>query len=362
MESGRILIVDDEEETRRSLSLIMKWQGYSVTAVENGGVAFKTVLEHTADNTPFDLLICDIQMPVLTGEDLIDKLLEYKINIPFLIITGYGEKDLVVRMMRKGCRDFIDKPFEPSDIEDRVRLILQYDKKRELETKRLETLAKVGISTRQIAHDIKNILTGVVGYADFAMEQVAEDHPAHNDLKKLVSTTTQATEICKTLLTMKSGSAQAELVITEMGSLVQKICQVVREIIPNSVTVNINCSHAPVWCLANAFRIQQALLNLGINAAQAMPDGGQISIDCHEVNENERAYYVIAITDSGCGISDDVIGKIFEPGFTTKDQGSGIGLPMVKEIVEEHNGELSVKSKVDEGTTFTIMLPVHTTN
>jgi len=115
-EGCRILIVDDEQHTRTSLRLIVQRLGHNPVCAQNGSEALELLLERHSASEPFDLMLCDLQMPVITGEELIVKMKQRRINTPVLVITGVGDKESVVRLMRLGCRDFIDKPFSPQEI------------------------------------------------------------------------------------------------------------------------------------------------------------------------------------------------------------------------------------------------------
>jgi signal transduction histidine kinase len=107
--------------------------------------------------------------------------------------------------------------------------------------------------------------------------------------------------------------------------------------------------------LASKDQLQQVLLNLVMNAMDAMPDGGKISIDLHHTEKPQGIE--VAVKDSGHGMSKEVINRLFDPFFTTKDDGLGLGLFICKEIIEDHNGTLTMNSQVGHGTTFTIWLP-----
>ncbi len=356
MNKKRILIADDEEQIRFCISLALRMIGHDAVTVDNGYSALQEIERSKINNQPFDLLICDIQMPGLTGEDLIDALKTRFLELPFLIITGYGEKALVVRMMRKGCRDFIDKPFEPDEIEKRVEMIFTEDNNCILEQKRLETLAKVGLHTRQLVHDMNNVLAGTQGYADMALEGLEQNHPVRTYLTKILRTTNRAAELCSNALAASKCTEPDPFKVTEMNSITDRTAEILRDVVAENVTIQTKTDNVPVWSKINAERIQQALLNLGINAAQAMPSGGKLTIACSRTEKNNIKVIRLSVSDSGVGIDKSIISKIFDNGFSTKDGGNGIGLHTVKEIVREHGGTIRVDSCLELGTTFTIDL------
>jgi len=354
MRTKKILIVDDEEPIRHGIALALGMNGYVTVDVDNAEDAVREIEDAKRKGLPFNLMICDIQMPGMTGEELIDRLRSKAIELPFLVITGYGEKALVVRLMRKGCRDFIDKPFEPSEIEKRVDMIFAQDDTRDLERKRTESLAKLGLRTRQLAHDMNNVLAGTLGYADLAQGALEDAQATQTYLTKIVKTTSRAAEICQTLLSASQCKETPAFVPTEMNSLTQRAGVILRDVVAQNIVVETKTDASPLWCSVNAERVQQAILNLGINAAQAMKDGGSLELRCSGTNESGRQIVRLTLSDTGCGIPKEIMNRLFENGFTTRKNGNGIGLHTVKEIVEEHGAEIRVTSEANRGTTFSI--------
>ncbi len=120
----RILIADDEKALIQTMAFTLKRNGYDVKTEVDGWSAFASIVSANLSDAPFDLLITDIQMPGLSGLELILKLREAEILIPILVITGYGNMELVVKLLRAGCMDYLDKPFEVQDLLDRVSHLL----------------------------------------------------------------------------------------------------------------------------------------------------------------------------------------------------------------------------------------------
>ncbi len=119
-----ILVVDNEIHLRSSIKLLLRSRGYEVSDAENGKVALEKILVATMCNTAFDLLILDIQMPKMNGLELIDELRNRHIEIPVLIITGYGDRGLLMELMRRGCNQYLDKPFNEKVMLLKVTMIL----------------------------------------------------------------------------------------------------------------------------------------------------------------------------------------------------------------------------------------------
>jgi len=132
MKKKHILLAEDEAQTRFTLSLLLKNEGYRVTAVADGWDALQFIEEVSgSEEDSLDLLVLDVQMPRMTGLELLDKLHQRKLHLPALVITGYGNKEMVVELMRRGCADYLDKPFEPDDLLGRVFKVLQHEEMRQ---------------------------------------------------------------------------------------------------------------------------------------------------------------------------------------------------------------------------------------
>ncbi len=359
----RILIADDEKQTTYCLSMILRMRGYEAITADNGRDALYSIVEMQHSGTPIDLLICDIRMPGLSGEALISKLHELKLQIPTLVMTAFGEKNLVVRLMRLGCRDFIDKPFEPAEIRERVENLLAQTGEELLEARRKDQLAIVGEVAHSLVHDMNNMLTGAVGYAELAIEEVDPAHPVSEKLHKLLVGASIGAETCRKLLALRNGNRAVVKAPTDVGSVVERIAVILRSIAPQSVEVRTNLPGKQVWLKADAACIQQALLNLGINALDAMPCGGQLTLSlcCGRRPGGSPVTrpdcISVSVTDTGCGVLPGNLPKLFEEGFTTKQKGNGYGLARVKKIVEEHNGWIDVESEPMKGSNFILNLP-----
>lgn len=126
MDKTHILVVDDEVNTLGSMEFILQARDYEVSLANDGAIALNTILKAKDTRTPIDLLIMDIQMPVVNGLKLIDHLHKLKIELPILIITGYGNHKLYSELARKGCNHVLDKPISEDDLIDKVQTILNH--------------------------------------------------------------------------------------------------------------------------------------------------------------------------------------------------------------------------------------------
>lgn len=135
-DSKHIFLVEDELYLRQTLILILRNAGYRVTSAEDGSEAWSQLLNLKEKSEKVDLLVTDIQMPGLSGIDLIDELEKLNFKLPSLVITGYGDKETVIELMRRGCSEYIDKPFEPSEFLKRVKIVLEKEEQKKAESEK----------------------------------------------------------------------------------------------------------------------------------------------------------------------------------------------------------------------------------
>jgi len=218
-----------------------------------------------------------------------------------------------------------------------------------------EKLAAVGRLAAGVAHEINNPLTGVLTFAHLLREKENLDEQDRQDLDLVIRETQRAGEIVRRLLDFSRETPPAK----ERLDLNEVIRETIR-LLGNQkafrqVTVRENLLENLPEIKGDASQLEQVLLNLCLNACEAMPDGGTLSVTT-AVRDQE---VLLKVSDTGCGISEDHLDHIFEPFFTTKPvgKGTGLGLSVSYGIVREHGGALEVESREGQGTTFTIILP-----
>jgi len=227
-----------------------------------------------------------------------------------------------------------------------------------LKNKKIEAIA---VLAGGIAHDFNNILTGIFGNIDIARRKIDKNSDAQNFLQTSLHSLQRATNLTKQLLTFAKGGEP----IFELIDLREIINDVVEFILSGSnVIADIDISDDLYNIEADKGQISQVISNLIINAKQAMPDGGNIFIrvfnieEINKINKNLSGKYIaIEVEDQGLGMKKEILDKIFDPYFTTKEQGTGLGLAVVHSIVRKHKGFIEVESKINQGTTFKIYLP-----
>ena len=221
-----------------------------------------------------------------------------------------------------------------------------------------QRLAALGKLAAGIAHEINNPLGGILVLSSLVLEDLKEDDPHRENLQEVIKQTMRCRDIVKGLLQFsrqekgKTEYVNVNDVLTSTLSLIEK------QAMFHDIDVIKNFEQDLPMILGDQSQLQQVLINIILNAVQAMKEIGKLTIDTYHDNKNDMV--VIDVNDNGCGIPEDALDRIFDPFFTTKEvgEGTGLGLAIAYGIVTKYQGRMTVKSKVEEGTTFTIKIPV----
>ena len=234
-----------------------------------------------------------------------------------------------------------------------------------MQTERMESIGRLASG---VAHDLNNILTPIILSAE--MLHAAEDAETRECLITSIEECAQrGANVVNQVLTFARGARGAHTAL-QLNALVHEMEKIIKETFPKNILIASDIPSS-LWAITgDATQIHQILLNLCINARDAMPDGGSIRITAEnvEIDENFAAmvadasagdYVALSLSDSGMGIPQEIIGKIFDPFFTTKEvgKGTGLGLSTVMGIVRSHGGFVTVESREELGTTFKLFLP-----
>ena len=235
-------------------------------------------------------------------------------------------------------------------------------KKHQEEQQKIEKLESLGILAGGIAHDFNNILTGIMGNLSFSQLLIDTDHRAHKPLAEAEKATRRAAELAQQLLTFAKGGKPNKKVVSLRRLVSDAVSFMLRG---SNVSAVVNISTSLHAIQADEGQICQVLNNLIVNADQAMPGGGTLTITgrndrlqgANSLNLDAGTYIRLDIHDTGCGITTDNLAKIFDPYFSTKVSGTGLGLATAYSIIQQHKGHISVSSAFGAWTTFTILLP-----
>jgi signal transduction histidine kinase len=219
-------------------------------------------------------------------------------------------------------------------------------------------MASIGLLAAGVAHEVNTPLTGISSFTQMLLEGAEPDDPKTRLLEKIESQTFRAAKIVNGLLALARPAASTagdrapvdiNVVVTDVLALLEHQFELHR------VKVRRELSESPVVVVGMEHKLQQVLLNLFLNAKDAMPRGGWLSV----ATRNEGACVIVEVADTGSGIPSECLARIYDPFFTTKaiGQGTGLGLSITYGIVREHNGSIDCDSAVGQGTRFTVSLP-----
>jgi len=246
------------------------------------------------------------------------------------------------------------------DITERKRL--------EAELLRAQRLDSIGRLAGGIAHDFNNLLAAIMSYAEIALTRLPEGHPAAEDIQRVLDAADRASELVKHLLAFARRQTLTPQVI-DLNHLLHNVMPLLNRLLGKQVELRVHTDPALKKVKADPTQIEQTILNLAINARDAMPNGGVLTIETANVTLDTTAvqavpdmspgeYVMLSVSDTGTGISPEHIEHLFEPFFTTKgDQGTGLGLAVVYGVVKQSGGHITVESEPGRGTTFRIYLP-----
>lgn len=238
-----------------------------------------------------------------------------------------------------------------------------------LHSQKMEALGRLAGG---LAHDFNNLLTVIKGYTQIALLEVDEDSPFRSRLQEIADAADKAASLTRQLLAF-SRKQLMEMRIFDLRDEVKKMEKMLRRLIGEDVELVTEISDHECFVRADPVQIEQVVINLAVNARDAMPKGGRLTISVKKVGPEDHflrsraflggdEYVLLSVSDTGCGIPEEIRDKIFEPFFTTKEPGAGtgLGLSSVYGIVKQLEGHIFVESEVGRGTRFRIYLPATT--
>lgn len=239
----------------------------------------------------------------------------------------------------------------------------------EAQLRQAQKLEALGRLAGGVAHDFNNLLTAIMGYGELTLCRPTGEEGVRRNVEEILRAARRGANLVKQLLAFASKHTSEREVVSVSGIL-SELSPMLHRLIGEDIQVTIRTDPHPGSVLIDPGQMEQVILNLVVNARDAMPRGGELKIETTRMESNETRvlqlgslkpgpYVVLSVTDTGCGISREVLSRIFDPFFTTKEQGkgTGLGLSTVYGIITQHDGALSVKSEVGQGTTFHVYLP-----
>ncbi len=315
----------------------------------------------------FDIVLIDLNLPDISGLEAFNLLQSEFENIPMIVLSGVHDEKTALLAVKNGAQDYIAKTQMNQYILTRGIKYAIERKHMELEIIRTQKAETIGLLAGGIAHDFNNILTSILGNISLIkMDMTPQSNSEHYLLlQEAENAALRAKNLANQLLTFSKG-----------GAPIKKTMHLFK-IIQNSAEFalrgsNVRCIldiDPSLWqASVDQGQIQQVLNNVIINAYQAMPHGGEILIQAMNINIEPKDnisiipgnYVKITVQDEGIGISPENMQKIYDPYYSTKPDGSGLGLTTSFSIIKQHDGYIHVESELNIGTSFQILLPAIT--
>jgi signal transduction histidine kinase len=352
-----LLLAEDSEDDATLLIRRLKQADYEVSFVR---VESAEALERALDGHTWDVVISDYNMPSFSGLDALKIVRSRDSDLPVIFVSGSIGEDVAVGAMRAGAQDYVMKGNLPRlapaiarelrEVRERKRLRAQF-----LQAQKMEA---VGQLAGGIAHDFNNLLTVITSYSDFLLEDLAVDDSRREEVVQIRSAANAATSLSRQLLVFSRSGDVLQPQVVPLNNIATEAVGLLKRLIGADIELVVNLEKETGSVEVDPSLLAQVVLNLAINARDAMPSGGKLIIETYN-SDDDGSRVTLAVSDNGLGMTAETQARMFEPFFTTKapGKGTGLGLAMVYSVVRQYRGVLNVYSEVNVGTTFKIHLP-----
>ncbi|HTS11128.1 MAG TPA: response regulator [Candidatus Limnocylindrales bacterium] len=368
----RTLIVEDSED---DAALIVRELGRGGFDVQPLRVDSADALNAALDSGEWDIVISDYSMPGFSGSEALKLVRARNSEVPFLYVSGTLGEETAVAALRSGAQDYLVKgnlrrlvpaiEREMRDAEGR-----RERKKLEVQIHQLRRFESLGRLAGGIAHDFNNVIGAILGWAEMGEQELPEGTKSRERFQKIQFQAQRAGGLTRQLLAFARRQVLQPRSL-EINNVVLETVNLLGPLIGEQIQIDLALAPQLGNAWADATQIEQVIMNLCINARDAMPQGGQLRVQTEEAeifagDENLRPslapgkYVLLSIADTGTGMDAATLEQIFEPFFTTKEvgKGTGLGLATVYGIVKQHGGMIDVESQLDVGSKFRVYLPV----
>ena len=411
-----ILAIDDNKDNLITISALLKLlipNSEVITASSGEEGIHKAITGHP------DTILLDIHMPGMDGFETCRELknIEATAHIPIIMLTAVRtDSKSRVKALDLGADAFLTKPIDESALAAQVRAMLrikqaedrlrddkihleervkervaelrqvnrqlvkeieerkqaeQAQKKLEQQLIHAQKLESVGRLAGGIAHDFNNMLSIILGYSEMMQEDMMPEDPNYEPINEISAAANRSAKLTGQLLAFARKQTVSPQIL-DLNETIPRMMEMLHRLLREDINLNFMPADTPCMVNIDPTQLDQILVNLCINAGDAINGAGQISITAENVFINDLnigenldlpagRYVKLSVIDTGCGMDKNMIPNIFEPFFTTKEmaKGSGLGLSTVYGIVRQNNGAIDVSSQPGKGSTFTILLPEH---
>jgi two-component system cell cycle sensor histidine kinase/response regulator CckA len=367
----RVLFIEDSEDDAALQARLFRQAGYQVDCAR---VESSEEL-HAALEKPWDIVISDYSMPRFSGTDALKAIRGRGLDIPFIFVSGTIGEDAAVAALKVGAQDYLMKSdlgrLVPS-VQRELRESEERKQRKRLEEQvhQLQRFEAIGRLAGGVAHDFNNVIGAIMGWAEIGANAAEPGSELQDKFLKIRSQAERASGLTRQLLAFARRQT-LQPCNTNLNELAKETISLLRSVIGERIEIHMQLADNLNVVWADPGQIEQVLMNLSLNARDAMPTGGRLIIETRNVTVGEDyqrvhayaapgEYVLLQVLDTGVGMDPEILAHIFEPFFTTKEmgRGTGLGLATVYGVVKQHKGFIDVDSTPGRGTGFRVYLPL----
>lgn len=349
----KVLIIEDDLDTQANLRDILELDGYQV---ELAASVQETLVDR--DWSRLFAIILDRRLPDGTADTLLPKLRRLAPKAAVIVVTGFADLDGAVAVIRHGIADFIPKPVNPEMMRASLARMARL---REMEerARQDERLATIGQMMASVAHESRNALQRIISSAELLELTLAGDPEGLKDVDNIRRAADDLHSVLEELRCF-AGPIQIERHACDVSKVWRSAWnKIEKQRCGRDIELVERRDTSAMHCDCDSVRLEQVFRNLFENAIAACGKRGRIGVSCADVGENGREALRIVVSDNGPGLDEEQREKVFEPFYTTKAEGTGLGMAIAKRIIESHGGRISVLDggKGKGGAAFAMVLP-----
>jgi signal transduction histidine kinase len=366
----RLLMVEDSEDDAALLLLVLRDGGYKVHSerVDSANGLSQAL------NKKWDLIISDHSMPHFSGTEALKIVRARDAEIPFIFVSGTIGEDVATDAMRVGAHDYVMKTnlkrLVPAVQRELREADVRKERKRlEQHVHQLQRFEAIGRLAGGVAHDFNNIIGAILGWAELGCEETQSETRSHVRFQKIREQSVRAGKLTSQLLAFGRKQILQRRKVN-LHILVEEEMNLLRRVIGEDIEIKVLTTQDLRVTLVDPTQMEQVVMNLCLNARDAMVGGGQLIVETQNAKIGKEfcrdypyvqagSYVLLSVTDTGIGMDSETVEHIFEPFFTTKEigKGTGLGLATVYGIVKQHGGYIFANSEPGKGTSFRVYLP-----
>jgi signal transduction histidine kinase len=367
----RLLLVEDSADDAELLVRELVRAGYQ-PVVERVQTAAQ--LRASLARGPWDLIISDHALPGFSAPEALALVQESGLDTPFLIVSGAIGEEVAAQAMRAGARDYIMKDnlarLGPAIVRELREAEARRARKRlEDQYRQAQRMEAIGRLAGGVAHDFNNLLTVIQSRSQFLRDSLSPDDAGRHEADLILEAATRAAALTRQLLVFSRGQV-LQPAILDLNAVVAGMESMLRRMIGERIALRTALTSGVGAVKADQAQLEQVIMNLVVNARDAMPEGGEVTIETANIELDEvycrsrvdsrpGPHVLLAVADTGVGMDAETQAHLFEPFFTTKEpeHGTGLGLAVVYGAVKQNGGTIEVFSKQGRGTSVEIFLP-----